>query len=165
MRPLAPLVLALAACSPPQDTAALREELAALRQEVREVTAPKLEALDALTDLTKEVRGLRDRLTAAPPSPPGPGAVPIPLTMKAGDLLAAPGGTQSGINDLFWVLAKANVDGEERVVLCLYRAMANDRGFQLTDVRLLNYDFKIIELNAKGHLPSVNDIRKAVEKK
>jgi hypothetical protein len=54
------------------------------------------------------------------------------------------------------------VNGEERTVLCLYRALAPREGFQLMGVRMLNADVQIIQYNSER--PSVRDILKELEK-
>jgi hypothetical protein len=167
MKSLSPLLLALAACQVPSTAP---DELATLRQEIAELKVmqqPGLDAVAAMDDLAREVKQLRQRIATPPPSP-----LPLPLlvpplpaegtVIKNHELTGGVGGTQSGINDLFWVLSKLQVNGEERAVLCLYRASTGREGIQLTGVRLLNYDQMIIEYNSSK--PSVKEVIDTIQK-
>jgi len=146
MRTLLPSLLLLAACTPPPpDLSALAKELAALRQgmeELKKAQQPTFDKEQVLEDLTKEVR----RLRAAPAAPAAP--APAPAVVPAGNLPASSlaggvGGTQPGINDLYWVLAKVQVEAQDRTVLALYKATAN--GFKLQAVRMLGADLQIVD--------------------
>jgi hypothetical protein len=145
-------------------------ELAALRQGVEEIRIahqPKLEAVEAMDDLAREVKELRQKLANPPPAPLPPLLLPVGpggprLTTE--EMTGGVGGTQAGLNDLYWVLSKVRVNNEDRAVLCLYRARP-DKGFNLEDVRMLNLDLQIIELKTQYHSPTVADLLKILEKK
>ena len=168
MKRLSPLLLALAACKPPPpDLSSITAELAILRQsldDVRKANQPKLDAVDAMDDLAREVKQLRQKIAnPPPPAPPGVPALAVGgPPIKSGELAGGIGGTQPGVNDLYWVLSKVQVNGEDRVVLCLYKAIAGRDAFQLSGVRLLNFDQQIIDYNSAK--PSVADIRNLLEK-
>lgn len=158
MRTIPLLLAALTACS--SDVAALRQEIAALREEVKLVTQPNAEAMAAMDDLGVEVRKLRERTAPPPPAPPP--APPVVLNAaQAGPLLGGVGGTQPGIADLYWVLARVAVGAEERTVLALYRA--SPKGFKLDAVRLLNYDLQMIEY--QNDRPSVKTVKEEAERR
>lgn len=164
------LVCLLAACKPPPpDLSSIHAELGALRQsleEFRKLNQPRLDAIEAMDDLSREVKQLRQKVAAQPPAPPPSPVLAVQgAPLKTGDLMGGVGGTQPGVNDLYWVLSKIQVTGEERSVLCLYRAQADGRAFQLLDVRMLNLDQQIVELQSKEHRPSVADIQRALQKK
>lgn len=79
-------------------------------------------------------------------------------------VLGTGGGTQNQ-NDLCWVLAKVKpVKGPERTVLALYRAERQGDFFNLKDVRAVDADLRVIELDAKKHEPTVDTIMKALPK-
>jgi hypothetical protein len=168
MRHLAPaLVLLAASCSPPPpDLSAITKELASLRQgldELKKIEQPKFDSEQAMVDLTKEVQRLRDRL--AQPAPAA--AVPLPAlpalsVPQAGILAGGVGGTQAGVNDLYWVLGKISVDKEDRIVLALYQTLGGNRGFKLIGVRMLNADLQILELG--GDKPSVREVVEALRR-
>jgi hypothetical protein len=168
MRTLAPIFVLLAAgCSPPPpDLTPLTKELASLRQgleELKKIEQPKFDSEQAMVDLTKEVQRLRDRM-AQPALPPAPAAAPkLPLpSPQTGNLSGGMGGTQPGINDLYWVLSKLPVENEERAVLALYQALGGGRGFKLIGVRMLNADLQILEFG--GDKPSVKEVFEAIRK-
>lgn len=170
MRQLTLLLFFLSACqAPAHDLSPLHAELAALRQsleDIRHANQPRLDAVEAMDDLAREVKQLRQKVVAQPPAPPpGPVLAVQGAPLKTGDLMGGVGGTQPGVNDLYWVLSKIQVNGEERSVLCLYRAQADGRAFQLIDVRMLNLDLQIVELQAKEHRPSVAEVQRALPKK
>ena len=111
MRILLPLIVFLSAC---QSSPSISDELAALRQEIQEVkraNQPKLEAIEAMDDLAREVKQLRQMIANPPPPPTPPAPAPIVLgsPIKTGELAGGVGGTQAGLNDLYWVLAKVQV--------------------------------------------------------
>jgi hypothetical protein len=148
---LVPPVLLLAACSPPPpDLSAITRELAALRrsmEEIKKAEQPTFDKEQALEDLTREVRRLRSVPPAQPAlAAPAQAAPILPATLQGGALAGGVGGTQNGVNDLYWVLTKVRVDNEERVVLALYQAQPNGRGFKLSGVRMLSADLEIIEM-------------------
>lgn len=157
----------LAACKPPAtEPSALLAELAALRRDLAEVKkahSPNLEAVEAMDDLAREVKALRQKVAnpAPPPAPAaGPALAPGGPPIRTGDLAGGVGGTQAGINDLYWVLGRIQVGGEERLVLSLYRAVG--KGFELDGVRMLNADLQIIEWNQNK--PRVKDILEELQK-
>ncbi len=168
MNRLAAVLLLLSACTPPPpDLSAITKELSSLRagmEELKKGQQPTFDREQVLEDLTKEVR----RLRAAPP-PAAPEAVPapvvLPATLQGGTLSGGVGGTQSGINDLYWVLTKMQVEKEERVVLALYQAQNNGRGFKLAGVRMLSADLQIIEYGQdKPHVKDVIDELKRMKR-
>ena len=110
-----------------------------------------------MEDLAKEIRRLRDQPAAHAPAPALP-ALPAPQT---GNLGGGVGGTQPGLNDLYWVLTKLPVDNEERVVLALYQA--GSRGIKLLSVRMLNADLQIVQY--EGEKPQVREIMDALKKR
>lgn len=143
MRTTPLLLAALTACS--SDVSALREEM--------------LEATAAMDDLRAEVKKLRERTSPPPPLP-----APPPVMLNAAPavpLLGGVGGTQPGVTDLYWVLARVAVGGEERTVLALYRA--SPKGFKLDGVRLLNYDLQMIEY--QNERPSVKSVKEEAERR
>jgi hypothetical protein len=166
MRALIPLLCLAAACDAPAADPKLREELAALRREVAELRAveqPNFDSAQAMEDLSKEVRHLRERLAQpAPPAPTPPVTLPT-ATIPAGGFVGGVGGTASGVNDLYWVLSKVSVDGAERLVLAQYRALPDARGFKLTGVRMLSADLQIIEYGQDR--PRVKEILEELKKR
>ena len=162
-------VLALLAlgCNPPApDLAPITKELASLRRgldELRKLEQPKFDTEQAMEDLAKEIRRLRDRMAqpTPPPAPDAPAILPLPAP-QSGNLSGGVGGTQGGINDLYWVLSKLTVDKEERVVLAMYQAQSGGRGFKLAGVRMLNADLQVIEFEGgKPHVQEViNELKK-----
>jgi hypothetical protein len=166
MKPLVPLFVFLAACSPPPpDLSPIRNDLAALRQEVQELRKtqqPGMEALAAMDDLTHEVKRLREKTAPAPipaPAPVKEAALTTPL--PSGSLVGGVGGTQTGVNDLYWILTRVAVDGEDRTVLALYQARGP--GFKLVGVRWVGPDLQVIEYNQEK--PHVRDILEELKKK
>jgi len=159
------MFLLAAGCTPPSpDLSAVTRELAALRQgleEIRKGQQPTFDREQTLEDLTKEVR----RLRTAPPAQAAPAAAPtvVPAALPSGALAGGVGGTQSGVNDLYWVLTRIQVENEERVVLALYQAQANGRGFKLSGVRMLSADLQILEMGQeRPHVREViEELRKA----
>lgn len=166
MKRLAAVLLLLSACTPPPpDLSAITRELASLRQgmeEVKKGQQPTFDKEQVLEDLTKEVRRLRT--APAPQPPPAPDPVVLPATLQGASLAGGVGGTQTGVNDLYWVLTKIQVDKEERVVLALYQAQAN-RGFKLAGVRTLSADLQIVEFNQdKPHVREIVEELKRAKK-
>ncbi len=162
MKTAIPFLLVLSACAADP---ALRDEVAALRAEVREATAPKLEALDAWTELTKEVKRLREELAVPPPPAPRPlaaQALPLRPVGKAGEVTGAVGSATPGLMDLYWVLAKVTVENEERTVLALYQAGSGNRSLKLVGVRVLSYDLQVVEY--ANDRPHVKDIIEELKK-
>lgn len=163
MKILIPLLVFLAACASP-DLAPVTAEMAELRHElaeVRKIAQPRLDAVEAMDDLAREVKQLRQKVANPPPAPAPAPAPFVPLTPLAnGGLAGGVGGTQAGISDLYWVLTRVQVGGEERTVLALYRAIS--QGIHLEGVRMLNADLQVIQLNSER--PSVTEIMKALEK-
>lgn len=170
MRILIPLFALLGACKPPPpDLSSITKELAALREgleEVKKVSQPKLDAVEAMDDLAREVKQLRQKVATAPTAPvPAPVAPALAVggpPIKTGELTGGVGGSQAGVNDLYWVLSRVLVNGEERTVLCLYRALPGKEGIQLSDVRMLNMDVQLIEYNQNR--PRVKEIMEVVER-
>jgi hypothetical protein len=76
------------------------------------------------------------------------------------------GGATQNQNDLCWVLSKVKpADGPERLVLALYRAERQGESFNLKDVRMIDADLRLIELDAKKHEPSVGSVLKSLPRK
>jgi len=169
MKTLIPGLILLGACSSSSpDLAPVLRELAELRQSVdecRKVQEPTFDSSLAMETLSKEVRRLREQLAQASPAPAPPPAPPkVPLLSPAtGGVSGGVGGTAPNIQDLYWVLAKISVDGQERVVLAQYRAKPDGRGFGLSGVRMLSADLQIIEYNQDR--PRVKDILEELKKK
>jgi hypothetical protein len=165
MKALIPLLCLVSACAAPDPKVV--EELAALRRDVaelRSVGQPAFDSAQAMEDLSKEVRRLRERL--AQPAPPAPLPQPVTLptaTIPAGGFVAGVGGTGVGVNDLYWVLAKVSVDGLERLVLAQYQSLKEGRGFKLTGVRMLSADLQIIEFGQDR--PRVKEILEELKKR
>jgi carbamoylphosphate synthase large subunit len=67
------------------------------------------------------------------------------------------------MNDLYGVLAKVGVDGQERLVLALYKAIKEGNGFKLTGVRMLGADLQIIEYGQDR--PRVKDVLEELKKR
>lgn len=62
------------------------------------------------------------------------------------------GGGSNNLNDLCWVLTKVKpARGPERTVLALYRAKKQGEAFDLEDVRMLDVDLRILELDGRDH--------------
>jgi len=170
MKTIAPILVLLAAgCTPPPpDLTSITKELASLRQgleELKKIEQPKFDSEQAMVDLTKEVQRLRDRLAQPVPAPapaaPGPIlSLPAPQT---GNLSGGIGGTQTGVNDLYWVLTRLPVDNEERIVLALYQALGGGRGFKLVGVRMLSADLQMVEF--AGEKPTVKEVINALKRK
>lgn len=161
MKILIPLLACLGACA--SSDPALGTEMAELRQELQEmrkVAQPRLDAVEAMDDLAREVKQLKQKLANPLPAPvllPSPD----PLTPLKTDALAGGiGSTQAGVNDLYWVLSRVQVGGQERTVLALYRAIP--QGIRLESVRLLNPDLQMIEFN--GTKPTVKEVLNTLEK-
>ncbi|HZE99477.1 MAG TPA: hypothetical protein VE981_20905 [Planctomycetota bacterium] len=160
-----PAILLLGACAAPStDPAALTRELADLRAEIaelRKVREPAFDSAQAMEDLSKEVRRLREQQARTPPPPP---AVTLPVaTPAAGGFYGGVGGTLPNVNDLLWVLSRVSVDGQERLVLALYKAKAGGNGFGLSGVRILGGDLQIVEFNQER--PHVKDVLEALKRK
>lgn len=166
MKHLIPLLALLGACStPPPDADQISRELAAFRESLEELKKnqpTKGESDLAMDDLAREIRRLRDRL-AQPPSPAA-AVVGMPAlpSVHAELLSGSPGGTQPSVNDLYWVLAKMTVGGEERLVLALYQAASAGRGFKLAGVRILGPDLQIIDYGQEK--PHVREIIEELKK-
>jgi len=177
MKTLIPILVLLAAgastllnagCNPPPDLTPITRELASLRKEVEELRKadqPKFDTEQAMEDLAKEVRRLRDRLSQPAPAPAAPAPAPaaLPQVLQAATLSGSVGGTQPNVHDLYWVLGKVLVDKEERTTLALYQAQDGGRGFRLLGVRMLNADLQVIEMG--NDKPRVKDIVDALRKK
>jgi len=123
--------------------------------ELRAVEQPTFDSAQAMEDLSKEVRRLRERLAQPAPSPPAPVTLPA-AALPTGGFVGGVGGATAGVNDLYWVLAKVSVDGQERLVLALYKALKEGNGFKLTGVRMLSADLQLIEYAQDR--PRVKDI-------
>jgi len=158
MKILIPLFVFLAACKPPPpDLSGIQAELAALHQKIDTLKAanqPRLDAVEAMDDLAREVKQLKQKMAAPPPPAPALPAAPVLPALKGGDLTGAADANR------YWVLTRVQVDGAERTVLCLYKA--EERGFQLDAVRMLNADFQLIQYNSTR--PSVQEVLKELEK-
>ena len=77
--------------------------------------------------------------------------------------VVATGGGASNVNDLCWVLTKVKpVRGPERTVLALYRAERQGEHFNLKDVRFIDADIRVIELDSKKHDPNVATVMKSL---
>ena len=167
MKTLIPTLCLLSACAAPASDPKVAEELAALRREMAELRAveqPKFDSAQAMEDLSKEVRRLRERLAQPPPSVPL-AAAPVllpPATFPGGGFVGGVGGTTSGVNDLYWVLTKVSIDGAERMVLAQYRALPNS-GFKLAGVRALSADLQVVEYGQDR--PHVKEIIEELKKR
>jgi hypothetical protein len=151
MKPFIPALLFLGACTPATpDLAPVLRELAELRHSVdecRRVQQPAFDSSLAMENLAKEVRRLREQQSQSPVAPaPAPVLLPV-LPSAGGGLTGGVGGTTPNVQDLYWVLTKVSVDGQERVVLAQYRAKAEGRGFTLSGMRTLSADFQLVEYN------------------
>ncbi|MBI3857342.1 MAG: hypothetical protein HY293_16770 [Planctomycetes bacterium] len=81
----------------------------------------------------------------------------------SGSPILATGGSTQNQNDLCWVLTKVKpVKGPERSVLVLYKAEDQGKHFNLKDVRFIDADIRVVELDAKRHDPSVATIMKSL---
>jgi len=161
MKALIPMLCLVSACVDPK----MGEDLAALRREVadlRAVEQPKFDSAQAMEDLSKEVRRLRERLAQPAPPPPPPVTLSA-ATIPAGGFMGGVGGAAVGVNDLYWVLAKVSVDGQERLVLAQYKALKDGNGFKLTGVRMLSADLQIIEYGQER--PRVKDVLEELKKR
>lgn len=161
MKALIPMLCLVSACADPK----MSEEMAALRREVAELRAveqPKFDTAQAMEDLSKEIRRLRERLAQPAPPPPAPVTLPT-ATLPAGGFVGGVGGASVGMNDLYWVLAKVSVDGQERLVLALYKTLKDGNGFKLTGIRMLGADLQIIEYGQDK--PRVKDILEELKKR
>jgi hypothetical protein len=168
MRFLIPGLILLGACSTPSpDLAPVLRELAELRQSVdecRKVQQPTFDSSLAMEDLSKEVRRLRERLAQPSPAPtptPAPMTLPV-MSSNSGNLSGGVGGTAPNIQDLYWVLTRIAVDSQERIVLALYRAKPDGKGFGLAGVRMLSADLQIIEYQQDR--PRVKEILEQLKK-
>ena len=73
------------------------------------------------------------------------------------------GGSTQNQNDLCWVLTKVKpVRGPDRTVLLMYKAEDQGKHFNLKDVRFIDADIRVIELDSKKHEPSVATIMKSL---
>jgi hypothetical protein len=73
------------------------------------------------------------------------------------------GGSTQNQNDLCWILTKVKpVRGPERTVLCMYKAEGQGQHFNLKDVRMIDADIRLIELESKKHEPSVPAVIKVL---
>lgn len=160
MKNTLPLLVFLAACKPPPpDLSGIQSELAALRQQldtVKAVNQPRLDAVEAMDDLAKEVKQLKQKLAHPAPVPAIPPPPTVLAPLKSGDLHGF------GDGERCWVLSRIQVNGEERIVLCLYRAAPGDSGFKFDGARALNWDTQILQYNSNR--PGVTEIMKEVER-
>ena len=73
------------------------------------------------------------------------------------------GGSTQNQNDLAWVLTKVKpVRGPERTVLCMYKAEDQGKHFNLKDVRYLDADIRLLELERDRHQPNVEKVFKSL---
>ncbi len=87
-----------------------------------------------------------------------------PLGDPGGTVMAT-GGASSNQQDLCWILSKVKpVAGPERTVLALYKADKNGDLMQLKDVRFIDADLRLIELNGPLHKPSVAEVLRSLPK-
>lgn len=71
---------------------------------------------------------------------------------EGGVYVMGTGAGQQNQNDLCWVLARIQTAGEQnRTVLSLYRAKRGGDYFELEDVRMLDADLRVVELEAPKH--------------
>jgi hypothetical protein len=134
--------------------------------ELGKTQQPGLEALAAMDGLSSEVKRLREKTAPAPIPRPTPAPVkeaPIMMPLPSGSLVGGIGGTQPGVNDLYWILTRVGVEGEDRTVLALYQAKADGRGFKLVGVRWVGADLQIVEYNQDK--PHVSDILEELKKR
>jgi len=80
-----------------------------------------------------------------------------------GSTILGTGGATNNINDLCWVLTKVKpVRGPERTVLVMYRAERGGEHFNLKDVRFIDADIRMIDLDSKKHDPTVATVLKSL---
>jgi hypothetical protein len=80
-----------------------------------------------------------------------------------GTTILGTGGATNNQNDLCWVLTKVKpVRGPERTVLAMYRAERGGEHFNLKDVRFIDADIRLIDLDSKKHDPSVATVLKSL---
>lgn len=85
--------------------------------------------------------------------------------MANGQTILATGGSAQNQNDLCWVYTRVKpARGPERSVLALYRAKKNGDYFDLEDVRVIDADIRLIELEGRDHDPSFDKILKSLPK-
>lgn len=92
-----------------------------------------------------------------------------------GKYVVAVGGTQSGINDLLWVLHEhpphkglkkreedSKVLKDTRISLCLYKATRNGDSMKLVSARDIAYDIEFMDLNQEA--PKVGEVIQTLAK-
>lgn len=71
---------------------------------------------------------------------------------QAPSMVLGTGGGSNNVNDLCWVLSKVKpAKGPERTVLALYRAKKQGEAFDLEDVRMIDVDLRVLELDSSEH--------------
>ena len=69
------------------------------------------------------------------------------------------GGATPNQQDLCWLLTKVRIEsGLERTVLMMYKAQRNGTYFDLIDSRWVDPDFRVAELQATRHNPTVQQV-------
>jgi hypothetical protein len=108
------------------------------------VSGVSIGLLTAVVAVATNGTGLRQAEAQAGPA--GGGGAQAP-TMVLGT-----GGGSNNVNDLCWVLSKVKpAKGPERTVLALYRAKKQGECFDLEDVRMIDVDLRVLELESQEH--------------
>ncbi len=114
-----------------------------MRNALLVVSGVAIGLLGALVTMATNGSGMRPAEAQA--GPVG-GGNPSP-TMTLGT-----GGGSNNVNDLCWVLSKVKpAKGPERTVLALYRAKKQGESFDLEDVRMIDVDLRVLELDSREH--------------
>jgi hypothetical protein len=77
--------------------------------------------------------------------------------------IVATGGASNNQNDLCWVLTRVKpARGPERTVMALYKAERGGELFNLKDVRFIDADLRLLELDSGKHKPSVQEVLRSL---
>lgn len=79
-------------------------------------------------------------------------AAPQGADSNNGPMILGTGGSVDNRNDICWVLSKVKpVKGPERTVLALYKAEDGGKHFNLADVRMIDGDLRLMDLQKEKH--------------